>query len=112
MAIFIKTLQQKRGDEFVNDLSNRFFPSIGFPPEKVPEFTTQLTSAPEYVISHSLYTLQLNLLHWYSGKSFRKVGTVSMTLIKCFTDVGSVQYFNPLMSDLKKAINASRNGLS
>lgn len=47
MAIFIKTLQIKRQDEFTADLLNRFFPSIGFPPDKTQEFVVQLTNAPE-----------------------------------------------------------------
>lgn len=51
MANFIKTLHQKRGDEFTSDLVNRFFPSIGFPQDKMQDFVMQLSNCSEYVFS-------------------------------------------------------------
>ncbi|GAA5834356.1 hypothetical protein JCM11251_007967 [Rhodosporidiobolus azoricus] len=47
IALFLKTLLQKRAQEFVEFMTTQFFPSIGCPPEKSGPFMTALQEAPD-----------------------------------------------------------------
>lgn len=58
IAVLLKALLQKRGDEFVEFMTASFFPSIACPPEASAQFMTALQEAPECVpllsvISHA-----------------------------------------------------------
>lgn len=58
IAVLLKALLQKRGDEFVEFMTASFFPSIACPPEASAQLMTALQEAPECVpllsvISHA-----------------------------------------------------------
>ena len=54
IAVLLKALLQKRGNEFVEFMTTSFFPSINCPPEASAPFMTALQEAPEYVFPSAL----------------------------------------------------------
>lgn len=43
----LKTIEQKRGDEFRQQMTTVTFPAVGYPQAKGQEFLAALASAPE-----------------------------------------------------------------
>jgi hypothetical protein len=88
MATFLKTLQSRRGSEFLHFMANVFLPSINCPPETAQLLLNELVQSPECVCSQ---------LHFGSMNS----------LISCVGAFSGRQYKKPFIAFLESARQAA-----